>query len=51
MAVRKDAIARLKKYVGEYNQEASEYKEEHDLEWTPCRFKTYGWKYQTKGTV
>ena len=43
---KKDAIARLKTYVGQ----AHDTLKNTQFEWTPCRYKTHGWKYQEKGT-
>ena len=53
---RKDAIGRLKAYVGgieRRNSKGQHRIEEPDssqqFEWTPCRFQTKGWKYQEPG--
>ena len=36
LTVKKDAVARLKKYVGQASPRDEA--DEHDLEWTPCRY-------------
>ena len=46
LGCKKDAIARLKNYVGQ----AHEPENTTQFEWTPCRFNQLGWKYQEKGT-
>ena len=49
LTVKKDAVTRLKKYVGQASPRDEA--DEHDLEWTPCRYDTKGWKYIKQGTV
>lgn len=44
LGCKKDAIARLKNYVGRHEPE-----NQTQFEWTPCRFNPLGWKYQEKG--
>jgi hypothetical protein len=43
LSVKKDAVTRLKKYVGQANP--NDEVEQLNLEWTPCRYETSGWKY------
>lgn len=50
LQVKKDAIARLKKYVGDCSQNRDD-DQSQDLEWTPCRYSPRGWKYMQKGTI
>lgn len=60
IATRKDAINRLRQYVG--NNDVSILKKKdfthdptientaHKFDWTPCRYSTLGWKYQERGS-
>ena len=41
LGCKKDAIVRLKTYVGQ----AHEPENTTQFEWTPCRFNINGWKY------
>ena len=53
---KKDAITRLKKYVGthEKHQNKNDIDGANDtaqqFDWTPCRYNVLGWKYQERGT-
>lgn len=52
---KKDAITRLKKYVGTAEKQADNDVDGATLQaqkfdWTPCRYNVLGWKYQERGT-